>query len=93
MQQVSQTKEIHIQQKTSTITSQYHETMAKVFCITPNRIKRTNGMELTPEMSVVVSLVKHTNAPLEPKGFKYPISVYTTSISKRLALTNPTSSL
>jgi hypothetical protein len=37
--------------------------MAKVFRITPKRIKRTNGTVLTPEMSVTVTTVQHTNDP------------------------------
>lgn len=37
--------------------------MAKVFKVTPKRIKRTNGLVLTPEMSVVVTTRSHTSTP------------------------------
>lgn len=37
--------------------------MSKVFCVIPKRLKRTNGMVLTPEMSVVVTTVMHTVDP------------------------------
>lgn len=39
------------------------EIMAKVFRITPKRIKRTNGAVLTPEMSVTVTTAIHTTNP------------------------------
>jgi ribosomal protein L31 len=37
--------------------------MAKVFKITPKRIKRTNGTVLTPEMSITVTTNQHTSNP------------------------------
>ena len=37
--------------------------MAKVFQITPKRIKRTNGTVLTPDMSITVTTMQHTNDP------------------------------
>ena len=37
--------------------------MSKVFKITPKRIKRTNGLVLTPEMTVTVTTVSHTSDP------------------------------
>lgn len=37
--------------------------MAKVFRITPKRVKRTNGTVLTPEMVVTVTTWQHTNDP------------------------------
>jgi hypothetical protein len=37
--------------------------MAKVFRITPKRIKRVNGTVLTPEMSITVTTAQHTNDP------------------------------
>lgn len=37
--------------------------MAKVFKVTPKRIKRTNGLVLTPEMSVVVTTQNHMSSP------------------------------
>jgi hypothetical protein len=37
--------------------------MARVFKITPKRVKRTNGTVLTPEMSVTVTTVHHTTDP------------------------------
>lgn len=37
--------------------------MSKVFCVTPKRIKRTNGTVLTPEMSVTVTTAMHTTNP------------------------------
>ena len=33
--------------------------MSKVFRLTPKRIKRTNGLILTPEMSIVVTTCQH----------------------------------
>ena len=37
--------------------------MAKVFRVTPKRIKRSNGTVLTPEMSITVTTAQHTNSP------------------------------
>lgn len=37
--------------------------MAKVFRITPKRVKRTNGTVLTPEMVVTVTTLQHTTDP------------------------------
>jgi hypothetical protein len=37
--------------------------MARVFKITPKRVKRTNGTVLTPEMSVTITTVHHTTDP------------------------------
>ena len=37
--------------------------MAKVFRVTPKRIKRANNTVLTPEMSVVVTTIQHTLCP------------------------------
>lgn len=37
--------------------------MAKVFRITPKRIKRTNGTVLTPDMSITVTTLQHTTNP------------------------------
>ncbi len=37
--------------------------MAKVFRVTPKRIKRTNGTVLTPEMSIIVTLQQHASTP------------------------------
>lgn len=37
--------------------------MAKVFKVIPKRIKRTNGTVLSPEMSVTVTTLQHTNDP------------------------------
>ncbi|MDR3047722.1 MAG: DUF6140 family protein [Bacteroidales bacterium] len=37
--------------------------MSKVFKVTPKRIKRTNGMVLTPDMSVTVTTLQHTSDP------------------------------
>lgn len=37
--------------------------MSKVFRLTPKRIKRTNGLVLTPEMSIVVTTRQHCNTP------------------------------
>lgn len=37
--------------------------MSKVFKITPKRIKRSNGLVLTPEMTVVVTTLQHTVNP------------------------------
>jgi ribosomal protein L31 len=37
--------------------------MAKVFKVTPKRIKRTNGTVLTPEMSITVTTDQHTPTP------------------------------
>ena len=37
--------------------------MAKVFKVTPKRIKRANGLVLTPDMSVTVTTQQHMNSP------------------------------
>lgn len=37
--------------------------MSRVFRITPKRIKRSNGMVLTPEMSITVTTRLHTTTP------------------------------
>lgn len=37
--------------------------MSKVFQITPKRILRTNGLVLTPEMTVTVTTGQHTSDP------------------------------
>lgn len=37
--------------------------MARVFKVTPRRIKRSNGTVLTPEMSITVTTAHHTNDP------------------------------
>ena len=37
--------------------------MSKVFRITPKRIKRVNGLVLTPEMSIVVTTKQHATTP------------------------------
>lgn len=34
--------------------------MAKVFRVTPKKIKRVNGTVLTPEMTVTVTTLQHT---------------------------------
>ena len=37
--------------------------MSKVFRVTPKRIIRRNGLVLTPEMSIVVTMRTHSSAP------------------------------
>ena len=37
--------------------------MSRVFCITPKRIKRTNGTVLTPDMVITVTTRQHTTDP------------------------------
>ena len=37
--------------------------MAKVFKVTPKRIKRANGLVLTPDMCVTVTTQQHVNSP------------------------------
>lgn len=37
--------------------------MSKVFRITPKRIKRSNGLVLTPEMSIIVTTRSHASTP------------------------------
>ena len=37
--------------------------MAKVFKVTPKRVKRTNGTVLTPDMSITVTTLQHTSDP------------------------------
>ncbi|MDE5882394.1 MAG: hypothetical protein K2H60_11750 [Muribaculaceae bacterium] len=49
--------------------------MAKVFRITPKRIKRVNGTVLTPEMIVNVTTVQHTSTPFY-NGAKEVIEAY-----------------
>ncbi len=49
--------------------------MAKVFKVTPKRIKRSNGLVLTPEMSVVVTTQNHMTSPFS-NGAKELQEVY-----------------
>ena len=49
--------------------------MAKVFKVTPKRIKRSNGLVLTPEMSVVVTTQNHMSSPFN-NGAKELQEVY-----------------
>lgn len=63
--------------------------MAKVFRVTPKRIKRANGLVLTPDMTVVVTTQQHMNSPfsngakelketyLRIYGFDYQIANFT----------------
>ena len=37
--------------------------MSRVFCITPKRVKRTNGTVLTPDMVITVTTRQHTTDP------------------------------
>ena len=37
--------------------------MAKVFKVTPKRVKRSNGLVLTPEMSVIVTTRSSVSTP------------------------------
>lgn len=37
--------------------------MAKVFKVIPKRVKKVNGTVLTPEMSLTVTTLQHTNDP------------------------------
>jgi len=37
--------------------------MAKVFKVTPKRLKRVNGLVLTPEMSVIVTTQQSVTSP------------------------------
>lgn len=37
--------------------------MAKVFKVTPKRVKKVNGTVLTPSMSVTITTQQHTNDP------------------------------
>ena len=37
--------------------------MSKVFRVTPKRIIRRNGLVLTPEMSIVVTMRTHSSTP------------------------------
>lgn len=37
--------------------------MSKVFRVTPKRVKKTNGIVLTPEMEVTVTTQQHTTDP------------------------------
>lgn len=39
--------------------------MSKVFQVIPKRIKRTNGMVLTPEMVVTVTTKHHAGSPFD----------------------------
>ena len=45
------------------ITTPNIRSMAKVFKVTPKRVKRINGLVLTPDMSVVVTTQHHSNSP------------------------------
>ena len=49
--------------------------MAKVFKVTPKRIKRSNGLVLTPDMSVIVTTQQHMNSPFS-NGAKELKEVY-----------------
>ena len=42
--------------------------MAKVFRITPKRVKRVNGKVLTPSMTVTITTQQHTNDPFYNGG-------------------------
>ena len=45
--------------------------MSKVFRLTPKRIKRTNGLVLTPEMSIVVTTRQHCTTYMRMYQFDY----------------------
>ena len=47
----------------------------KVFQVTPKRIKRVNGLVLTPEMSVIVTTLTHTSTPFY-NGAKEVVEMY-----------------
>lgn len=49
--------------------------MAKVFRVTPKRIKRTNGTVLTPDMVVTVTTLQHASNPFY-NGAKEVIEAY-----------------
>lgn len=49
--------------------------MAKVFKVTPKRIKRSNGLVLTPDMSVIVTTQQHMTSPFS-NGAKELKEVY-----------------
>lgn len=49
--------------------------MAKVFRVTPKKIKRVNGTVLTPEMTVTVTTLQHTQSPFY-NGAKELIEAY-----------------
>lgn len=49
--------------------------MAKVFRVTPKRIKRVNGLALTPDMVVVVTTQSHMTSPFN-NGAKELKEVY-----------------
>ena len=49
--------------------------MAKVFKVTPKRIKRSNGLVLTPDMSVIVTTQQHMSSPFN-NGAKELKEVY-----------------
>jgi hypothetical protein len=38
--------------------------MSEIFKVTPQRVRKTNGTVLTPEMSIIVKRRKHTSDPL-----------------------------
>ena len=49
--------------------------MPKVFRVTPKRIKRANGLVLTPDMTVIVTTQQYTNSPFN-NGAKELKEVY-----------------
>ena len=49
--------------------------MAKVFKVIPKRIKRSNGLVLTPDMSVIVTTQQHMTSPFS-NGAKELKEVY-----------------
>lgn len=50
--------------------------MAKVFKVTPKRIKRSNGTVLTPEMSVTVTTQQHSFKPILQRCKRNKRSLY-----------------
>lgn len=51
--------------------------MAKVFKVTPKRIKRSNVLVLTPDMSVIVTTQQHMTSPFS-NGAKELKEIYNT---------------
>jgi hypothetical protein len=62
--------------------------MSKVFRITPKRIKRVNGLVLTPEMSIVVTTRIHLILPstMEQRRLKNNTCVCSASTTRKHAV-------
>lgn len=45
--------------------------MTKVFKVKPKKIKRTNGVIITPEMELIVTMKQHSSTPFSNGAVEY----------------------